>query len=125
MKQESVPIRSFIRDYKLEKPGGIICFTASVHFQSSKLWFKFISHVHIITISFKHLDVIYLLNPEIDAKKIKTMFTNNHLFHYTRTRRFEIKGKSKKYGYYTMQIIPINNDCGAAAIAELKARTHN
>ncbi|HPH90511.1 MAG TPA: hypothetical protein PLZ68_06805 [Ferruginibacter sp.] len=125
MKQESPPIRSFIRDYKLEKPGGIICFTASVHFQSERNWFKFISLVHIITISFKHLDVIYLLNPEIDAKKIKTMFTNNHLFHYTRTRRFQITGKSKTLGEYIINIIPINTYCGTTAMAELKAKIHN
>lgn len=125
MKQECIPVRSFIKDYKLEKPGGIICFTASVHFQASGTWFKFITHVHIITISFKHLDVIYLLNPEIDAKKIRTMFTNNHLFHYSRTRRFEIKGRSKKYGCYTISVIPINNNCGAETIAELHAKVNN
>lgn len=125
MKQESPPVRSFIRDYQLEQSGGIICFTASVHFHASKVWFKFISHVHIITISFKHLDVVYLLNPEIDAKKIKTMFTNNHLFTYTRTRRFEIKGKSRIYGNYTIKIIPINNHCGALTMSELRAKIHN
>ena len=125
MKQESPPIRAFIKDYKLEKPNGIICFTASIHFQSRNEWFKFISHVNIITISFKHLDVIYLLNPEIDDRKIKTMFTNNHLFNYSKTRRFEIKGKSRKYGYYTINIIPINNDCGKDTMAELHAKIHN
>lgn len=125
MKQESPPVRSFIRDYKLEKPGGIICFTASVHFQANGVWFKFMSYVNIITISFKHLDVIYLLNPEIDENRIKTMFTNNHLFHYSRTKRFEIRGRSKKYGRYSIFIIPINNDCEKETIAELKAKHLN
>src|SRR3954467_6713822 len=101
MKQESLPLRDFIRDHKLEKPGGIICFRASVHFQAAAMWYKFVTDVNVITISFKHLDVIYLLNPDIGNKKIKTMFTNNHLFSYSRSRQFEIKGKSKKYGYYT------------------------
>lgn len=125
MKQESVPIRSFIKDYKLEKPNGIICFTASVHFQAPGDWFKFISPVHIITISYKQLDVIYLLNPAIDAIKIKTVFTNNHLFFYSRTRRFEIRGKSRKYGYYTLSIIPINNDCEKETVGEINAKTNN
>ena len=125
MKQEAAPIRSFIRDYNLEKPNGIICFVASIHFHSKKHWFKFISHVHIITIAFKHLDVIYLLNPEIDAKKIRTMFTNNKRFTYSRTRRFEIKGNSKLYGYYSISVIPVNNDCGKETMAEINARMHN
>jgi hypothetical protein len=125
VKQEAPPIRSFIRDYNLEKPNGIICFVASIHFHSKNEWFKFISHVHIITITFKHLDVIYLLNPEIDEKKIKTMFTNNKRFTYSRTRRFEIKGKSKQYGCYSISIIPISNDCGKETMAEINARMHN
>lgn len=125
MKQEAPPIRSFIRDYNLEKPNGIICFIASIHFHSKKSWFKFISHVHIITIAFKHLDVIYLLNPEIDAKKIRTMFTNNRRFTYSRSRRFEIKGKSKHYGSYSISVIPVNNDCGKETMAEIHARIHN
>jgi len=125
VKQETVPIRAFIRDYNLEKPNGIICFVASIHFHSDSHWFKFISPVHIITIAFKHLDVIYLLNPEIDEKKIKTMFTNNKRFNYSRTRRFEIKGKSKLYGYYSISVIPINNDCSKEAVAEVRARMHN
>ena len=125
MKQETAPIRSFIRDYNLEKPNGIICFIASVHFHSKSDWFKFISHVQIITIAFKHLDVIYLLNPEIDAKNIKTMFTNNKRFTYSKTRRFEIKGKSKRYGLYSISIIPVNNDCEKETMAELSGRMNN
>jgi hypothetical protein len=125
MKQESLPIRSFIKDYDLERPGGIICFKASVHFHSEKMWYKFVSPVHIITIKFKHLDVVYLLNPQIDELRIKTMFTNNHHFHYSRTRRFQIKGKSKKYGVYTLFIIPINNNCEDPVSRELTARMHN
>jgi len=125
VKQETLPIRSFIKDYHLEKPNGIICFTASVHFHSESTWFKFISHVHIITVAFKHLDVIYLLNPEIDKLKIKTMFTNNERFNYSRTKRFEIRGKSKLYGYYSIFIIPINNNCGTDTMAELNAKIHN
>ena len=116
---------SFIRDYGLEKPNGVICFTASIQFQSKRNWFKFITPVHIITISLKHLDVIYLLNPEIDEKKIKTMYTNNERFTYSRTRRFEIKGKSKLYGSYSLFIIPINSNCGDETIAELQAKKYN
>ncbi|HEX2684174.1 MAG TPA: hypothetical protein VHL77_09590, partial [Ferruginibacter sp.] len=66
MKQETPALRSFIRDYGLEKPNGVICFTANILFQSKRNFFQFSSSVHIITISNKHLDVIYLLNPEID-----------------------------------------------------------
>ncbi len=83
------------------------------------------SHVHIITIAYKHLDVVYLLNPAIDKRKIKTMFTNNQRFIYSKTRRFEIRGKSKTYGPYSIFIIPVNNDCGEAAITELNAKMHN
>ncbi|MEO6667945.1 MAG: hypothetical protein ABIN36_00630 [Ferruginibacter sp.] len=125
MKQETVPLISFIKDYQLEKPNGYICFTASVHFHSKDRWFKFISAVHIITISMKHLDVIYLLNPEIDAQGITTMFTNNKKFHYSRTRRFEIKGRSRQHGHYSIFIIPINKNCGQETLSELKAKEQN
>ena len=125
MKQEALPVRAFIKDYQLEKPNGIICFTASVHFRAERVWYKFISHVHIITITIKHLDVIYLLNPEIDEKKIKTMFTNNQRFSYSRTKSFEINGRSKFYGKYFISIIPINNNCGVETIAELNAKMLN
>jgi hypothetical protein len=125
MKQEAPPLKSFINDYQLENPNGSVCFKASVHFHAEKTWFKFISQVHIITISFKHLDVIYLLNPEIEAKKIKTMFTNNQRFNYSRTRQFEIRGRSKLYGNYSICIIPINNHCEEATMVELHAKKNN
>ena len=125
MKQESPPLVAFIKDYGLEKPNGIICFTASVHFQSKSNWFKFITPVHIVTISNKHLDVIYLLNPEIDAKKINTLYSNHQRFKYSHTRRFKIKGRSKRYGYYSLFIIPINSNCGDETIAELNATKNN
>ncbi len=125
MKQESPPLRAFIRDYHLEKEEGLICFTASIHFHAEHAWFKFVSQVNVVTITFKHLDVIYLLNPEIDKLKIKTMFTNNHRFVYSRTRQFMIEGLSKKYGHYTLEIIPINNNCGEPVIGELKAKMYN
>ena len=69
--------------------------------------------------------MIYLLNPEIDGKQIKTMFTNDKNITYSKTRRFEIKGKSKHYGYYSISVIPINNDCGKETMAEINARMHN
>ena len=125
MKQESPPLVAFIRDYKLEKPNGVICFTASIHFQSKQNWFKFMSPVHIITISIKHMDVIYLLNPEIDAKKINTMYSNNERFNYSRTRQFEIKGKSKIYGPYSLFIIPINSSCEEQTVTEIHAKKYN
>jgi hypothetical protein len=125
MKQESPPLIAFIKDYGLQKPNGAICFTASIHFQSEKNWFKFISAVHIITISIKHMDVIYLLNPEIDAKKINTMYSNNQRFNYSETKRFEIRGKSKIHGNYSLFIIPINSNCEEATIRELNAKQNN
>ncbi|MEP7164265.1 MAG: hypothetical protein ABI741_06205 [Ferruginibacter sp.] len=125
MKQETPSLRLFIRDYKLEKPGSIICFTASVHFQAEETWYKFISDVNIITISYKHLDVIYLLNPEIDKKEIKTMFTNNHRFLYPKNRRFEITGRSRLYGKYSIFIIPIRSVCTQDTIFELSAKQNN
>ena len=125
MKQQTAPLISFIKDYQLEKSNGYICFTASVHFQGRDRWYKFISAVHIITISLKHLDVIYLLNPDIDEKKIKTMFTNNNRFHYSKTRRFEIKGRSKLHGDYSISIIPINNSCEKETLSELRAKQLN
>jgi len=125
MKQESPPLVSFIKDYGLEKPNGIICFTASVHFHSKKNWFKFVSPVHIVTISNKHMDVIYLLNPDIDAKKINTMYTNNQRFNYSDTKRFEIKGKSKTYGHYSLFIIPISKSCEDETMTELNATKLN
>ena len=125
MKQATAPLISFIKDYNLEKSNGYICFMASVHFQGKSRWFKFVSPVHIITISLKHLDVIYLLNLEIDEKKIKTMYTNNERFFYSKTRRFEIKGKSKRYGSYSLSIIPINSSCEEKTITELHAKQYN
>lgn len=125
MKQEAPPVRAFIRDYKLKKPGGIVCFTATVHFRSFHITYKLVSHVHIITIAYKHLDVIYLLNPDIDVATIKTMFTNNQHFHYSATRRFEIRGRSKRYGHYSIFIIPINNDCGEETTNEVNAKMQN
>ncbi len=126
MKQESPPLISFITDYELEQPNGVICFNAEVRFQSKKNTFKFISPVHVITISIKHMDVIYLLNPDIDEEKIKTMYTNNQRFRYSLTnKRFEIRGKSKRYGYYTLVIIPINKKCEQETITELKATKYN
>jgi len=125
VKAESTPIRSFIKDYHLEKPGGIICFTASVHFHSKTQWLKFVSQVHVITIPYKHLDIIYLLNPDIEAKKIKTVFTNNSRFKYSGTKQFAIKGKSRLNGYYIIDIIPINNNCAFNTINELRSKLHN
>ncbi|HMK05486.1 MAG TPA: hypothetical protein VK489_14895 [Ferruginibacter sp.] len=125
MKQESPPLVSFIKDYGLEKPNGVICFSASIHFHSKKNWFKFVSPVHIISISNKHMDVIYLLNPDIDEKKINTMFTNSQRFNYSETKRFEIKGKSKIYGQYSLFIIPISKSCEEATMTELQSKTFN
>jgi hypothetical protein len=125
VKQQTAPLISFIRDYNLEKQHGYICFKASVHFTAEKHWFKFISPVHIITIAMKHMDVIYLLNPEIDEKKIKTMYTNNERFQYSNTRQFQITGKSKRYGFYTLSIIPINSNCDEDIIDELRAKKYN
>lgn len=73
----------------------------------------------------KHMDVIYLLNPEIDEKKIKTMYTNNQQFSYSKTKQFEITGKSKRYGSYLLQIIPINSNCDEDIIDELHAKRYN
>lgn len=125
MKQNTGPLISFINDYKLGRQNGYICFKASIHFNAKLAWFKFVSPVHIITISLKKLDVIYLLNPDIDAKKIKTMFTNNERFFYSPTKRFEIRGKSKYYGPYSLFIIPITNHCDEEIIGELHAKRYN
>ncbi len=126
MKQESPPLISFITDYDLEQPNGVICFTAEVRFQSKRNIFKFISPVHVITISIKHMDVIYLLNPDIDGEKIKTMYTNNQRFRYSPDKKqFEIRGKSRRYGYYSLVIIPITKHCEHETISELKATKYN
>lgn len=125
MKQETTPIKQFIEDYQLDNPSGIICFKAMVHFDSEIAEFRFKSQVQIITIAYKHLDVIYLLNPDIDEKKIKTMFTNNQRFKYKTSDKFEIKGKSKIYGYYSIFIIPMNKRCEEETFAEVNARMNN
>jgi hypothetical protein len=125
MKQETPALRSFIRDYGLEKPNGVICFTANILFQSKRNFFQFSSSVHIITISNKHLDVIYLLNPEIDSKKINTMYSNVKRFKYSDTRRFHITGRSRFYGPYTIFISPVSPYCEAETLAELNAKQNN
>lgn len=126
MKQESPPLIEFITDYDLEQPNGVICFTAEIRFNSKRNIFKFVSPVHVITIPIKHMDVIYLLNPDIDNEKIKTMYTNNQRFRYTsETKQFEIRGNSKRYGYYSLYITPINKKCEQATISELKATKYN
>lgn len=126
MKQESPPLIAFITDYDLEQPNGVICFTAEIRFQSKRNLFKFISPVHVITISIKHMDVIYLLNPDIDNEKIKTMYTNNQRFRYSaENKKFEIRGKSKRYGYYSLNIIPITKNCEEEIITELRATKYN
>lgn len=126
MKQESPPLIAFITDYDLEQPNGVICFTAEIRFTAKRKLLKFISPVHVITIAIKHMDVIYLLNPDIDAKKIKTMYTNNQGFRYSpENKQFEIRGNSKRFGIYSLQIIPINKFCKHETITELKATKYN
>lgn len=72
------------------------------------------------------MDVIYLLNPDIDNEKIKTMYTNNQRFRYSPdTKYFEIRGKSKRYGYYSIYIVPITKRCEHEIISELKATKYN
>ena len=125
MKQEAPALRSFIRDYDLEKPNGVICFTANILFRSKQHYFQFNSSVHIITITNKHLDVIYLLNPEIDSKKINTMYSNARRFKYSDTKRFHINGRSRFYGPYTIFINPTSKHCEADTLAELHAKQNN
>ncbi len=126
MKQESPPLISFITDNDLEQPNGVICFTAEIRFQSKRKQFKFISPVHVITITIKHMDVIYLLNPDIDKEKIKTMYTNNKGFRYfPDNKQFEIRGNSIRYGYYSLYIIPISKFCEHKTITELRATKYN
>lgn len=125
MKQESPALVSFIQDYELQKPDGAICFMAGVIFNSEKARLKFKSPVHVVSITVKHLDVIYLLNPAIDAARINTMFSNSKKFHYSEKKRFSISGKSRIYGRYTIFIVPISKDCGIKTVAEIRAKTHN
>jgi len=125
MKQESTPLISFIRDHGLEKPDGAVCFIADIQFRSQKKDLTFTSPVHVVTISVKHLDVIYLLNPEIDAAKINTMHSNSKRFSYNARKGFSIKGKSKYYGRYHILIVPISKDCGLETTTEINAKTHN
>ncbi len=126
MKQESPPLVAFITEHGLEQPNGVICFNADVHFTSKTNVFKFISPVHVITITLKHMDVIYLLNPDIDNEKIKTMYTNNQRFRYSEdTKQFEIRGKSKRYGYYSVYIFPLSKKCEQETITELTATKYN
>jgi len=125
MKQESQPLISFIEDHGLQKPNGAICFLARIYFNSEKTILKFTSSVHVVTISAKHLDIVYLLNPEIDAAKINTMYSNNKRFHYSNTKRFHIKGRSKFYGRYSIFINPISKNCETDTIAEIHAKIHN
>ncbi len=125
MKQESPPLVSFIQDHGLQKPNGAICFVASIHFNSEKENFEFTSAVHVVSITVKHLDVIYLLNPEIDAAKINTMYTNNKRFSYSADKRFHIKGRSKYYGRYSIFIEPVSKNCGTGTLAEIRAKTNN
>ena len=125
MKQESPPLISFIKDYGLQKPNGVICFTARIYFNSERKFFRFTSAVHVVTISIKHLDIIYLLSPEIDEAKINTMYSNNKRFNYSGTKRFHIKGRSKFYGRYSIFIIPISKDCETDTITEIHAKTQN
>jgi hypothetical protein len=125
MKQESLPLISFIKDHGLQKPNGVICFVARIHFNSEKKNFRFTSPVHIISITVKHLDVIYLLNPQIDNVKINTMYSDSKRFNYSLSKRFHIKGRSKYYGRYSIFIIPIDKNCETDTIAEIHAKTHN
>jgi hypothetical protein len=125
MKQESLPLISFIKDYGLQKPNGVICFIAKIYFNSEKKLFRFTSPVHVVTISIKHLDIIYLLNPDIDESRINTMYSNNKRFKYSGTKRFHIKGRSKFYGRYSIFITPISTDCETGTITEIRAKTQN
>ena len=125
MKQESQPLISFITDYGLQKPNGVICFIAKINFNSERKFFRFISPVHVVTISIKHLDIIYLLNPAIDEAQINTIYSNNKRFNYSGTKRFHIKGRSRAYGRYSIFITPISKDCEMNTVNEIRAKLQN
>ncbi len=112
MKQQSFQLRSFIKDYKLERETDVVCFMADIHFTAANTDLDFMGKVYIVTLSFNGRDVVYLISADLERLQIDSMFANSYLFSYSLNKKFSIDGHSERYGDYHLVIDP-QCDCEA------------
>ena len=72
MNESIVHLNSFIRDFNLRKPNGVISFNAKIHFTIGEIIKTRESEIHIITSD--NLASIYFINPSINTDGLPDMF---------------------------------------------------
>jgi len=126
MKQVSKPIIDFIRGFDLEHPIKGACFEANIFIYTDKLTLQFESEVHIITITAKALDAVYILNPEIALKGFPDMFEASEAVTLFREKKgLLLKGSIAPHGSYVILIQPNGKDCETASQDEMLAEMNN
>ena len=117
MKQITKPISDFFLAFNLENPVKGVCFNAPVFFTSDKLVIQIESEIHIITIAYKMLDIIYMLNPAISLKGFPDMFeSENWEIAFKENKGLIIKGPYAQKIKYSILIQPAGKDCEPATL---------
>jgi hypothetical protein len=79
-----------------------------------------------VTIGYRNLTVLYLLNPEVAIVGIPDIYYDgNEEFKYFKNRALFIKGESFIHGKYTLSIHLGYKKCDESTLAEIHAKMSN
>ncbi len=105
----STSLSQFVNDFNLSTSDGVISFPADVNFKCSFTALKLFVDVHVISIENLKMDVIYLLYPDKEQKKLELpeMFSiTDDVTSYLKNECLIIEGNSLIYGHYKLEIRP-------------------
>ena len=126
MKEISKTFSDFINDFDLHEKDDIICFDAVIYFTSNHKSIHLSTEVQIVTIGYRNLTVLHLLNPEVAMVGIPDIYHDgNEEFRYFQNLALFIKGDSPVYGKYTLSIHPGDKKCNESTLAEIHAKMSN
>jgi hypothetical protein len=126
VKQVSKPIKDFIQEFDLGHPVKGVCFEAKIFIFGDKPTIELVSEVHIITISAKELDIIYILNPELSSKGFPDMFEAKGAEILFREKKgLLIKGDNAKHDNFIILIQPNGKDCEEPSYDQMRAEMNN
>ncbi len=108
MKYACLPLRNFVRDFKLTNRLGADCFEATIDFIAGGKNIKIQSEVHIVTSYPDKSGMVYLLTREISVNELPTMFdADQELFEYIPNTNLRIEGTHHSAGKYVAFISPL------------------
>jgi hypothetical protein len=123
MKTFAPTLNSFITDFKLARPDGIICFDSTIYFSSNTNFVQLPTEVQIVTM--EYIELVYLLSPDIDRFFIPDVYrVGTEKFQYIKDTALVIKGNTPKQGDYVLSIHP-TGECSPETLKEIHGRSFN